>query len=218
MTYIAERFFCGVRVTFRGGSGFRLTLVCGFEFVLGQSLVVARRTPHERSGDDERHGGRNDDAEQDDERFALGSHREYRNDAARGCRGDKSRVEQRIEHYRGGGTEYRSDNQHRTREDIRKIDFVDAAEKLNQGSTGSGTACRTAAERPIGEQNSETRSGVGFEQEHYRFAELLRLRDAYRRKDAVVDGVIEEHHLRRLDENGDERQQMTLHHRLDTRA
>ena len=62
----------------------------------------------------------------------------------------------------------------------------------------------------VGEQQAEAGPGVRLEQEQDRLALLGRLVDAERGEHAVVDGVVEEQHLGRLDDEAGQRQQAVV--------
>ena len=59
----------------------------------------------------------------------------------------------------------------------------------------------------VGKQQTEARAGVGLQQEQDRLALFSGLLDAQRGQHAMVDGVVEEQHLGRLDDDAGQRQQ-----------
>ena len=92
---------------------------------------------------------------------------------------------------------------------------MDAAEEVNDGGTGSGLLGGAATEHHVGQQHAHARARVRFDQEEDGAAVLGGLLDPQRREDAVVDGVVEEQDLGRLDEDGGERQQVVVHQEAD---
>ena len=164
-----------------------------FRFGLG-------RTSDKGCGDEQRHGCGDHDAQQDDERLAFGGHRQHREDASGRRRSHQPRIgEQEKQQSRGAARDCGND-QYRTGEYVGKIDFVDAAEKLDNHGSRSRLARISPAEKPVCEQYAQSGTGVGFEQEHDRLPRFAGLFDADRREDSVIDGVVEKQHLGRLHE------------------
>ena len=92
---------------------------------------------------------------------------------------------------------------------------MDAAEEVNDGGASRGLLGRTTTEHHVGQQHAHARARVRFNQEEDGAAVLGRLLDPQRREDAVVDGVVEEQDLGRLDEDGGERQHVVFHQEAD---
>ena len=84
---------------------------------------------------------------------------------------------------------------------------MDAAEEVDDDRAGGGGLGDALAEQREGEQQAQARAGVGLEQEQDRLAGVLRLGGAQRGQDALVDGVVQEQDLGRLDEDRGQRQQ-----------
>lgn len=78
---------------------------------------------------------------------------------------------------------------------------MDTAEEVNDGSTGSRSLRGAAAEEHVSQQDAEAGAGVGLKQEEDGLALVQGLLDAQRCEDTVVDGVVEEEDLGRLDED-----------------
>ena len=95
---------------------------------------------------------------------------------------------------------------------------MDAADELDEDRAGSGGARRARAEDGEGEEHAETGAGVRLEQEQDALSFLERLRGAQRREDALVDGVVEEQDLGRLDHDAREGQQVVVHEEADAAA
>ena len=79
---------------------------------------------------------------------------------------------------------------------------MDTAENMDNHGAGGGSLAHALAHEPISQEHAEAGAGVRFQQEEHGFAHFLRLLDAQGSQDAVVDGVIEEQNLRRLDKEG----------------
>ena len=77
---------------------------------------------------------------------------------------------------------------------------MNAAEEMDDGSAACGLLGGTLAEQHIREQYAEAGAGVRFNQEENGAANFLRLRNAERRENAVVDGIVQEENLRRFNE------------------
>ena len=176
------------------------------------------RAPDKGCGDDQRHGGGDHDAQQDDERLAFGSHRQHREDASGRRRSHQPRIGEREKQQSRGAARDCGNDQHRTGEYVGKIDFVDAAEKLDNHGSRSRLARISPAEKPVCEQYAQSGTGVGFEQEHDRLPRFAGLFDADRREDSVIDGVVEKQHLGRLHEKRHKRQQSVAYDQLGTAA
>lgn len=89
---------------------------------------------------------------------------------------------------------------------------------VNSSNANIGAGCRlahiAAAEKPAGQQYAQPGPGIRFQQEHDRLPGFAGLLDADGREDAVVQGIIEEQHLGRLDQKRHERQQSVADHDL----
>ena len=182
-----------------------------FRFGLG-------RTSDKGCGDEQRHGCGDHDAQQDDERLAFGGHRQHREDASGRRRSHQPRIGEREKQQSRGAARDCGNDQYRTGEYVGKIDFVDAAEKLDNHGSRSRLARISPAEKPVCEQYAQSGTGVGFEQEHDRLPRFAGLFDADRREDSVIDGVVEKQHLGRLHEKRHKRQQSVAYDQLGTAA
>ena len=85
---------------------------------------------------------------------------------------------------------------------------MNAAEELDDDRAGSRSLGRADTEEGKRQEESETGSGVCLDEEQNRLAGLGCLLDPQRREDTVVDGVVQEQHLRRFDDDRHERQQV----------
>ena len=95
---------------------------------------------------------------------------------------------------------------------------MDAAEQVYDERTRRGVLRDLIpGEEPVREEHASAGAGIRLDHVEDRLAELTRLLRAERREDAVVDRVVEEEHLRGLDDDGDERQQAVLYEHLRTR-
>lgn len=171
-------------------------------------------TPDEGRRHEQRHRRGDQHPGQHDEGLAFGSHGQHRNDAAGRSRRHQSGPGKRKEQQPGGTARNRGEDQRRARQDIGKIDFVDTAEELDDYGAGRRLARITAAEKPAGQQYAQPGPGIRLQQEHDRLPGFAGLLDADRREDAVVQGIIEEQHLGRLDQKRHERQQSVADHDL----
>ena len=171
-------------------------------------------TPDEGRRHEQRHRRGDQHPGQHDEGLAFGSHGQHRNDAAGRSRRHQSGPGKRKEQQPGGTARNRGEDQRRARQDIGKIDFVDTAEELDDYGAGCRLAHIAAAEKTAGQQYAQPGPGIRFQQEHDRLPGFAGLLDADRREDAVVQGIIEEQHLGRLDQKRHERQQSVADHDL----
>lgn len=171
-------------------------------------------TPDEGRRHEQRHRRGDQHSGQHDEGLAFGSHGQHRNDAAGRSRRHQSGPGKRKEQQPGGTARNRGEDQRRARQDIGKIDFVDTAAELDDYGAGRRLAHIAAAEKPAGQQYAQPGAWIRFQQEHDRLPGFAGLLDADRREDAVVQGIIEEQHLGRLDQKRHERQQSVADHDL----
>ena len=89
---------------------------------------------------------------------------------------------------------------------------MDAAEEMDDDRAGCRTAGRAVlGEEHVGQQHAQAGAGVCLEHVHDRLACLSDLLRADRREHAVVDRIIEEQYLGRLEEHGNQRQQAVVH-------
>jgi len=82
---------------------------------------------------------------------------------------------------------------------------VNTAKNVNDHRPRRGRLCHPPAEEPIGDQDAETGAWVRLKQEEHGLAVFLRLLDAERAEHAVVECIVEEENLRRLDDDGRQR-------------
>src|SRR4028119_3948 len=105
--------------------------------------------------------------------------------------------------------------QGRLHEDVGEVDLVDAAEEMDDRGAWGGGPGDAAAEDGVREQDTEPRPWVGLDHKEYGLAGFSCLLDGERGEDAVIYGVVQEEHLRRLDDDAYERQEAGGHHRVD---
>ena len=85
---------------------------------------------------------------------------------------------------------------------------MDAAQQVDDDRAGGGLAgLLVLAAEPVGQQDAQAGAGVRLQHIHDGAAGLGGLPRADGAEDAVVDGVVEEEHLGRLDEDGHQGQQ-----------
>ncbi|MPM51737.1 hypothetical protein SDC9_98488 [bioreactor metagenome] len=85
---------------------------------------------------------------------------------------------------------------------------MDATEEVDDDGARDRSAYHARPGDPVRQQEAEAGAGVGLDHEQDGAAGGLGLLDAERGEDAVVDGVVEEQHLGRLDQDRGERQQV----------
>ncbi len=91
---------------------------------------------------------------------------------------------------------------------------MDTAQEVDDSRAARRLFGAAAAKEHVRQQDAHTRTRVGFNQEENRFAEFMRLLNAQRREDAVVDGVVEEQDFRRFNKNRRQRQHVVNHHKV----
>ena len=180
-------------------------LASSFEVFFG--FVVIFRCLDEHGSHSAGNDGRDEEVGHVGEERAFRRHGEDSDDRARGRRSDEAAAEEVQREDAGHAARDDRKEERRLHEDIREIDFVDTAEDVDDHRARRGSFRRAFAEEPVSEQDAEARARVRFEEEEHRLAHFLGLLDAERREHAVVDGVVEEEDLRRLDDDGSERQE-----------
>ena len=94
---------------------------------------------------------------------------------------------------------------------------MDAAQQVDDHSTGSGLAGGVVlAEEAVGQQDTKTRAGVGFQHVHDGAAGLSGLTCTDGAEDTVVDGIVQEQHLGGLNKDGHQRQQAVCYQEVHT--
>ena len=178
------------------------------------AVLAAVQLQQERA-DQERDQSGAEDTHGDAEEVAAGRLRVDREDRA-GC-GWRAQpdVEQHHQEDAGhaagdGGQDHLGLHQH-----VGEVDLVDAAEELDDRRARGGRLGQAAPEERVGQQQAQPGTGVGLEQEQHRLALLGGLLDAERGQHAVVDGVVEEEHLGRLDEDRGQREQPVVDQEVD---
>ena len=106
----------------------------------------------------------------------------------------------------------------RLHQHVREVDLVDAAEELDDRRGRGGALGQPGAEDRVREQQTDAGAGVRLQQEQDRLARLGGLLDAQRGEHAVVDRVVQEQHLRRLDDDAGQRQQAVFDQPVDAVA
>jgi hypothetical protein len=100
------------------------------------------------------------------------------------------------------------EHEDRLHEHVREVDLVDATEELDDDRTGCARLGDADTEDREREEQTEAGAGVRLDEEEEGLARLTRrLLRADRGEHAVVDGVVEEEDLARLDEDRDEGQE-----------
>ena len=141
------------------------------------------------------------DAEQHAEVAAPRRHRHVGEDAARRRRGDQAGAGDMKVATPAAPPAIAARISLRLHQHVREVDLVDAAEELDddRGRARSGAAAR--AEEEERQQDAEAGAGVRLDHEQDRLALLGGLGRTERAEHAVVDGVVEEQHLGRLDQD-----------------
>ena len=174
------------------------------------ALVLAPVGLEQHDRDHEGDGRGTEDPQRDAEEVAARGLRVDREDRA-GCRrGAQPDVEQHEQEDARHATGDRRQDHLRLHQHEREVDLVDAAEELDDRRARGRRLGHALAEDGVGQQQAEARAGVGLEQEQHRLARLRGLLDAERGQHAVVDRVVEEQHLGRLDEQRGQRQQAVV--------
>ena len=85
---------------------------------------------------------------------------------------------------------------------------MNAAQEMDDdGAWRRITRCLVCRTQPVCQQHTQARARVGLQHIHDGLAGLRRLFHADRRKDAMVERIVEKQDLRRFHEDGDQRQQ-----------
>ena len=88
---------------------------------------------------------------------------------------------------------------------------MDTAEQVDNDRAGCGILCGAVfGKEPVGQQHAEAGAGVGLQHIHDGFTRFRDLLCADRCENAVVDRVVEEQNLCRLEENRNQRQQAVV--------
>ena len=94
---------------------------------------------------------------------------------------------------------------------------MDAAEQMNDDGARSGVLGHLIlGEHPVCQQNAEARARVGFQHVHDGLTHYLNLLCTQRGKYAVVNSVVQEQYLCRLQEYGNQRQQAVIYQEFNT--
>ena len=166
---------------------------------------------HDRRSDQEGNSGADQEAEDDHRLSAFGSNCEQSQDGTGRSRAHKADIEDRVEEHCRYGTADGSKEQQGVHQNIREVDLVDTAEYVHDQSAGSGIlGCLVIGEHPVSEQDACACAGVGLDHVEHGLAERLDLLRSERSEDTVVDRVVEEQDLRRLDENRDQRKESCI--------
>ena len=171
-----------------------------------------------RYSQQERHGRSDQYAQDPDQGPSPGGHQDNRNQAARRSGRNESEVRKRIERKGADIADHHGKEQNRTRQDIREIDFMDPAKQLDHRGSGSGLLRHSLSEDPAGEKDSQTRSRIRIDEEKHGLSHLGGLLDTERGHDSVVDGVVQEKDLRRIDQHGQQRVHLVGKHPVDPAA
>ena len=84
---------------------------------------------------------------------------------------------------------------------------MNTAKQVNNHRAGSRILGRAVlGERPVSHKDAEARAGVGLQHIHNGLAHLSRLLGADWGEDAVINGIVQEQYLGRLNKHGDQRQ------------
>ena len=75
---------------------------------------------------------------------------------------------------------------------------MNAAQEFNDHGSGCGILRVAFAKEPVGQQQAKTGTGVGFNHEEDGFAGFSHLVHSHGSEDTVVDGVVQEQHFSRF--------------------
>ncbi|CDN44464.1 hypothetical protein BN871_EW_00170 [Paenibacillus sp. P22] len=181
-------------------------LGCSFQIVFVFICLLARL--EQQRGNKEGYDRSRNHAAQNRENLSARRHRQVSDDAARGRRSDEASAEQGERERTGYAACDGSQNQARVHQDVREVDLMNPAEEMDDRCAGSGLAGSSAADEHVGQQDAETRARVGLQHEQDRLAGFLGLLDRDRVQDAVIDRIVQEQDLRRLDQDVDQRNKM----------
>ena len=184
---------------------------------IGQALGVAGGGFQDDGGKDEGDTGGDDDTQQNGQDGITGSHGHISDDGTGGSGAGQTGTGHGVEQDRAEVAHDGSEDDNGVHQDIREVDLMDAAQQVDDDRTG----CRLTggiilAKEAVGQQNAQTGAGIGFQHIHDGAAGLGGLTCADGTEDAVVDGVVQEQHLGRLHEDGDQRQQAVGNEEVNT--
>ena len=176
------------------------------------------RGADDRRSDEEGHGSTGKHAEQDHDGLALRRHSEERDDGAGGGGADKAKAEDGEQQDGDDVAHDRSNDDLGVHEHVGEVDLMDAAQEVDDDGAGGRLLGRLVlAEEAVGQKDAEAGAGVGLEHVHDGLASGLGLLGGDGHEDAVADGVVEEQDLSRFDEDGKQRQQVSVDEKLDAR-
>ncbi len=169
----------------------------------------------EPDGQHERDGCCGKHRDGDPEQVAASCHGPDREDRS-GCgRPHEAGVERDVDEDTSHATGDDRQHEDRLHEHVREVDLVDTAEELDDDGAGGRRLGDALAGNPVAQQDAKPRTGVGLEQEQHRLAGLDDLGRTQRGQDAMVDGVVEEQDLGRLDEDRGQWQQAVVDQGVD---
>ena len=91
-------------------------------------------------------------------------------DGAGGCGGAQASAADGFNKHGGHAAADRGQNEGRLHQHVREVDFVDTTEEVDDRCTWCGGPCAAATKESVGQKNTKTRSGVGFQQVEDRFS------------------------------------------------
>ena len=212
---VVDRLVLATGLTGQGGRGQRLLALHALHGCGGVHQVAVLGPVHlqQERPDQEGHQRGTEHTHRDPEEVTTRRLCVDRDDRARGCRSAQPDVEEHQQEHAGHATGDRGEDHLGLHQHVREVDLVDAAEELDDQRSRCRGLGQALAEERVGEQQARAGAGVGLEQEQHRLALLCGLLDAERRQHAVVDGVVEEEHLRRFDEDRGQWQQAVVDQR-----
>ncbi len=153
---------------------------------------------------------------QDHTRIAVtGRHSQDRQEGSGACGGHQPGVKQGVGDDTRHAAQDQADNGDGIHQHVREVDFVDPAQEFNDQGTGCGFPCAALSKQAVGQQQSQTRSGVGFNQEEDGLPGFRHLVHAHGCEHAVVDGVVQEQHLGGFHDHAGQPQQSVVHQEGD---
>jgi hypothetical protein len=142
----------------------------------------------------------NENAGQNGNQSPFGCHGDIGKDASRRRRGHQPRVRQNKSCRRGHPPGNHGEDGEGIHQDVGEVDFVNAAQKVNNDGSGRGLLDFPLTAQPVRREQAESGARIALQQKEDGFAGLLRFGYSQRRQDTVVDGVVDEQDFSRFDD------------------
>ena len=182
---------------------------------LGEAVLLGRSVTLPAGEQDDRADGEGDSGgehhgEDDPQVVSRGGVADHGDDRARCRRAPEPRAEEHVGRDASGTTGDDGQQQGGLHQHIGEVDLVDAADELDQRRARGRRPCRADAEDSERQQHAQTGAGVRLEEEQDGLAFRGGFGDPQRREHTVIDGVVQEEHLRGLYEYRGQRQQLGI--------